>query len=136
MAKCDFKFSLVQSVINPADWKLDMVSLSADGVLNNLGTVSAQMPRGQMRVASDKCDWSVNLLQNRVGKFRQPGVNATLSASKCDFRINLEFGLQEGRQFRLGAVSSSKCDFRIERFQTYDPRERSWTESKLPESSD
>lgn len=126
MSKCDFQFSMSQSVINPAEWKLSISSLQAFGVLHRLDSVQAKLPRGQALLASDKCDWSVRMVQDKVGKFRQPQVSAVMSSDKCDFRVNLEFGLDQGRTFRLGAVSSSKCDFRVDRFQTYDPADRAW----------
>ncbi|MCB1058519.1 MAG: hypothetical protein KDD11_23695 [Acidobacteria bacterium] len=131
MAKCDFQFSMSQSVINPAEWKLSISSLQAFGVLHRLDSVQAKLPRGQALVASDKCDWSVRMVQDKVGKFRQPQLSALMSADKCDFRVNLEFGLDQGRAFRVGAVSSDKCDFRIERFQTYDPAARMWKAAEI-----
>jgi hypothetical protein len=61
--------------------------------------------------------------------------NASLVASgKCDFRINVEFGLQEGRRFRIGAISSSKCDFRLEKIETFDPRTNKWGVAEAPTS--
>ena len=133
MSKCDFRVSVVQSASNPAEWKLAAGSLEADGLRERFDKIKAQVPHGALNVAASKCDWSVEMLQNKVAQFNQPMANAKLVASgKCDFRINLEFGLQEGRRFRIGAVSSSKCDFRLDKIETFDPRTQKWAAAPPP----
>lgn len=72
-------------------------------------------------VSSSKCDWRVEALGGLGTLTQRPRLDARLGSDKCDFTLDLEFGLTEGPPIRIRAVSSSKCDFRIESFEA--PRE-------------
>jgi hypothetical protein len=129
MSKCDFRVSLEQMSGDP-EWRLVLGSLKASGLQRRFGKLEGQVPRGDLRVAADKCDWSVKMLQDRIKNFKQPTVTAAMSSAKADFRIRLDFGLDKGRIFRIGAVSSSKCDFHIEDFRSFDPASRTWKKAE------
>lgn len=72
-------------------------------------------------VSSSKCDWRVEALGGLGTLTQRPRLDARLGSDKCDFTLDLEFGLTKGAPIRIRAVSSSKCDFRIESFEA--PRE-------------
>jgi len=94
-SKCDYLISSINETIYPVDFKLA-------GIGSN------------MNVASSKCDWKIQALGGSEQLSRRPEFNASLSSSKCDFVLNIEFGIQKGHLVKVKAVSSSKCDFKIQ----------------------
>lgn len=93
--KCDFNISTYGEVVYPMRF-------------------DAQNPKMRMNMASSKCDWRIqafNNVTNPAGK--APVFNASMSSSKCDFMLNIEFGILGGKPIQISAVSSSKCDFRL-----------------------
>jgi hypothetical protein len=67
----------------------------------------------RMAIASSKCDWAVDLREVNVNPANDPIIAARFASSKCDYRLEVEFGLHGGPRYRLGAAASAKCDFRL-----------------------
>ncbi len=109
------------------DWSIRSNPFDAETVAGSLvSDFKGRLGRNRVTLSSSKCDWSIQVLGDRVRARRPPTFRSSVSSSKCDFTLNMDFGLHEGPRYRVRAVGSDKCDFRVIDFDYLGDRRKPW----------